>query len=124
MRLENEKSKSSFVYAINGICSAIKTEKNLKFDVFVGIIIIVLGFLFRINMVEWIICIISIGLMLFAEIMNTAVEAVVDLYTREKNEQAGLAKDISAGAVLVMAISVAVVGLIIFLPKLYNIIIK
>lgn len=118
MRLENEKSKNTFICAINGIFNALKTEKNLRFDMFVALIVIIAGFVFKINTGEWITCLLSIALMLFAELINTAIETVVDMYTREKNELAGRAKDIAAGAVLIMAINVAIVGLIIFVPKL------
>lgn len=117
MKLENEKCSNAFVCAARGIKEAIKTEANVKFDILVAIIIIACGFLFKISMVEWIVCILSIGVMLFAELMNTAVEAVVDLYTREKNKQAEKAKDISAGAVLVLSINVAIIGFLIFIPK-------
>ncbi|MBR2704068.1 MAG: diacylglycerol kinase family protein [Clostridia bacterium] len=124
MKLENEKCSNAFVCAARGIKEAIKTEANLKFDILVAIIIIACGFFFRINMVEWIVCILAIGVMLFAELMNTAVEAVVDLYTREKNKQAERAKDISAGAVFILSINVAIIGLIIFIPKVVDIINK
>ena len=122
MKLENEKCSNAFVCAARGIKEAIKTEANLKFDILVAIIIIACGFFFRINMVEWIVCILAIGVMLFAELMNTAVEAVVDLYTRENNKQAKKAKDISAGAVLILSINVAVIGLIIYIPKVLDLI--
>ena len=121
MKLENEKSKNAFLCAIKGIGQAIKTERNLVFDIFVAIIVIILGFVFKINFPEWIICILSVGLMIFAELMNTAIETVVDMYTREKNDMAGKAKDISAGAVLVLAINVAIIGGIIFIPKIMSI---
>lgn len=124
MKLENEKCSNPFVCAVRGVYQAIKTERNLRFDAFVAVIIVILGFNFKINYIEWIICIFSIGIILFAELMNTAVENVVDLYTREKNIQAGKAKDISAGAVLVLSINVAIVGIIIFIPKIYNIFIR
>ncbi len=122
MKLDNEKCSNAFVCAARGIKEAIKTEVNLKFDILVAIIIIACGFFFRINMVEWIVCVLAIGVMLFAELMNTAVEAVVDLYTRENNKQAKKAKDISAGAVLVLSINVAAIGLIIFIPKVLDLI--
>lgn len=122
MKLENEKCSNAFVCAIKGIKEALKTEANLKFDFIVAIIIIACGFVFKIEMIEWLFCILSIGAMLFAEVMNTAVEAVVDLYTREKNEQAGKAKDISAGAVLILSLNVAVIGGIIFIPKIIDLI--
>lgn len=118
MRLENEKSKNTFICAMNGIVNALKTEKNLRFDMFVALIVIIAGFVFKINTSEWIICLLSIALMLFAELINTAIETTIDMYTREKNELAGRAKDIAAGAVLIMAINVAIVGLIIFVPRL------
>lgn len=124
MKLENEKCSNAFVCAARGIKEAVKTEANLKFDIIVAVIIIVCGFLFKISMIEWIMCIISIGVMLFAEIMNTAVETVVDLVTREKNKQAEKAKDISAGAVLILSINVAIIGFIIFIPKIANLINK
>ena len=94
MKLENERKKNMFVCAINGVKSALKTEKNLRFDLFVAFVVITFGFLFKINYIEWIICILSIGMMLFAELINTAIETVVDMYTRNKNELAGKAKDI------------------------------
>ena len=122
MKLENEKCSNAFVCAARGIKEAVKTEANLKFDIIVAVIIIVCGFLFKISMIEWLMCIISIGVMLFAEIMNTAVETVVDLVTREKNKQAEKAKDISAGAVLILSINVAIIGCIIFVPKVINLI--
>lgn len=122
MKLENEKCSNAFVCAAKGIKEAIKTETNLKFNIVVAIIIIACGFLFKIGTTEWIVCILSIGIMLFAEIMNTAVEATVDLVTREYNKQAKKAKDISAGAVLILSINVAIIGLIIFVPKIVGLI--
>ncbi|MBR2744233.1 MAG: diacylglycerol kinase family protein [Clostridia bacterium] len=109
-----------FVCAIRGILSALKTEKNVKIDFAIAILVIICGFCFRISCIEWIVCILCIALVLFAELINTGIETVVDLYTREKNELAKKAKDISAGAVFILAINVAVVGLIIFLPKLID----
>ena len=112
----------SFYYAIKGWGHALKTELNLKFDVLVAILTIVLGIVFKISINEWMICITLIGLVLSAELMNTAIETVVDMFTREKNELAGKAKDISAGAVLILAIASAIVGGIIFIPKIIELI--
>ena len=71
-------------------------------------------------MAEWIICIILFGLVISAEIMNTAIEATVDLVTRERHPLAGKAKDTAAGAVLVLAIVSAIIGAIIFVPKIIS----
>lgn len=122
MKLENEKCPNAVICALNGLVKAIKTEQNLRIDIIVAVVIIILGFIFKINVYEWIVCILSIGVMLFAELMNTAIEAVVDMYTREKNAMAKRAKDISAGAVLVLAINIAIVGGIIFIPKVTTIV--
>ena len=122
MKLQNEKHKNPFYYAIKGWGHALKTELNLKFDVLVAILTIVLGIVFKISINEWIICITLIGLVLSAELMNTAIETVVDMFTREKNELAGKAKDISAGAELILAIASAIVGVIIFIPKIIELI--
>lgn len=118
MRLENEKSKNTFIYALSGWKKAIKSEKNLKVDSIIAVIVIILGFLLKISISEWIICLLLIGCVLSAELMNTAIETVVDMYTREKNVLAEKAKDISAGAVLIIAVVAAIIGLIIFIPKI------
>ena len=118
MRLENEKNKNTFVYALRGIKKAIKSERNLKIDCIAALLVILFGFLFKINTNEWIICILLIGIVLFAELMNTAIETVVDMYTRQKNPLAEKAKDVAAGSVLIIAIISAIIGCIIFIPEI------
>lgn len=120
MKLEGEKIKNPFKFAISGWKQALKTELNLKIDIIVAIIIIVLGIVLKISINELIICIALIGCVISAELMNTAIETVVDMYTREKNDMAKKAKDISAGAVLLIAIISAIIGAIIFIPKIIN----
>jgi diacylglycerol kinase (ATP) len=82
------------------------------------ILVIIMGFVFNISITEWCICIILFGLVISLELINTAIETVVDMITLDKNEKAKKAKDISASAVLVSAIVSAVIGLIIFIPKI------
>ena len=106
--------KNSFKYAIEGLYTGIKEERNLKIHIVIMIFVIIL----KISKIEWIICIILFGLVISAELMNTAIENVVDLVTMEKNQKAKIAKDVAAGAVLVTAISSAIIGFIIFLPKI------
>lgn len=72
----------------------------------------------RISVVEWCMCLILFGLILSLELVNTAIEAVVDLVTEERKPLAKLAKDTAAGAVLVAAIMAAGVGILIFVPKI------
>lgn len=118
MKLENEKNKNSFVYALTGIKKAIKSEKNIKIDIVAAILVIIAAAVLKISTVEWIVCLVLISGVLSAEMMNTAIEAAIDLYTREKRELAAKAKDVAAGAVLVKAIVSAVIGGIIFIPKI------
>lgn len=118
MKLENEKKRNTFIYALKGWKRAIKTERNLRFDCIMAILVIIMGIVFKISLTEWMICLILIGIVISAELMNTAIETVVDMYTREKNEMAARAKDIAAGAVLIIAVISAIIGCIIFIPKI------
>ena len=106
----------SFKHALEGIWSALKEEPNLKFHFFAGFVTIALGVFFKITINEWLVLILVIGLVISVELTNTSIEAVVDSFTDKTHPGAKLAKDISAGAVLVVAIMAAIVGIIIFLP--------
>lgn len=109
--------RNSFKYAGTGIFSAFKTELNMQVHLFMMLLVILCGIIFNISVAEWRLCIILFGVVIGAEIFNTAIETVVDLVMPNINEKAKLAKDLSAGAVLVIAISAAIVGLTIFIPK-------
>ena len=113
---------NSFKDALNGIVVPIRKERNLKIHIIIMMLVIIAGFILKISKTEWMICIILFSLVISAEIINTSIENAID-YTRsvtkdEDNELAGLAKDASAGAVLVLAIASAIIGLIIFVPKI------
>lgn len=110
---------NSFKYAICGIGTAMKRERNLKIHIIIMLLVITAGFVFNISTIEWIICIILFGLVISAEMFNTAIEITVDIAMPEKNENAKKAKDISAGAVLITAIVSVIIGLIIFVPKIF-----
>ncbi len=107
----------SFRYAFEGIFTGIRKERNMKIHCLGVICVTAAGFFFDISATEWCICLILFGLILGLELVNTAVEAVVDLVTEEKKPLAKLAKDTAAGAVLIAAIMAAFAGVIIFLPK-------
>lgn len=108
----------SFKYAIEGILTGIKQERNMKIHITIMILVIIMGIILKINKIEWIICIILFGVVISLELINTAIENTIDLITLEKNSKAKIAKDTAAGAVLVSAISAAIIGLIIFIPKI------
>ena len=108
----------SFKHAIEGIITSFKQERNMKIHMFIMICVIIAGIILKIEKIEWIICVILFGIVIAAELFNTAIEHAVDLAMPEKNEKAKIAKDVSAGAVLVTALSAAIIGGIIFIPKI------
>lgn len=116
--VEVKKLINSFKYAIQGIISSFKTERNMKIHVFIMILVIIWGIIFKISVTEWMVCALLFALVISGELFNTAIETVVDMIMPEINDKAKLAKDISAGAVLILAITAVIVGLIIFVPKI------
>lgn len=110
----------SFSYAFAGIFACIRKERNIKIHCVFMFLVILVGLILRLSVTEWCICFILFGLILSLELINTAVESVVDLVTEERKPLAKLAKDTAAGAVLISAIMAAIIGLIIFVPKLFS----
>ena len=107
----------SFGYAFEGIFTCIRNERNMKIHVVVTLLVIIAGFILGLSITEWCICLGLFGLVMALELVNTAVEAVVDLVTAKRHPLAKIAKDTAAGAVLIAAIMAAVIGLLIFVPK-------
>ena len=118
-----KKIRNSFKYAIEGIWTSFKTERNMKIHIFIMILVIIAGIILKINKSEWIICIILFAIVIGSELFNTSIETIVDMVMPEKNEKAKIAKDVSAGAVLVVAIGAAIIRLVIFAPRILNILI-
>lgn len=117
--MESKKfSVLAFKYAFSGLTSALKEEPKLKFHFLAGLIIVITSFILKISRTDWIIIIFLIGFVIAVELTNTAIEAVVDYVIQTTHPGAKLAKDISAGAVLVAALTSAIIGIIIFLPYL------
>lgn len=112
--------KKAFYYAFRGIGNAIQSERNMKIHLFVMILVILAGIFFQINFLEWMLCLMMFLLVIAGEMFNTAIETVVDMAMPEKNELAKKAKDIAAGAVLVLALGAVIVGGIIFFPKVVS----
>lgn len=111
----------SFRYAFEGIWTAFKDQPNLYIHLFAAILVICAGMYFKISKIEWLIITLTIGIVIGIEFTNTAIEEVVNSFTDEEHPSAKKAKDVAAGAVLVVAIMAASVGLIIFLPYFFNI---
>ena len=116
--MRNKKIINSFKYALEGIRTSFKSERNMKIHILAMTIVIALGIFFKLNKIEWCIITIAIVMVISAELFNTAIETVVDMVSPQKNPQAKLAKDIAAGAVLTLAIGAVIIGAIIFIPKI------
>ncbi len=110
---------TTFKHAFRGIWQAVVMEPNIKIHLGVALIVIILGFLFNISSNDWEKIVILIGMVISLELTNTAIEAVVDSLTSVEHPGAKLAKDVSAGAVLVAAITALVCGIIIFTPYFF-----
>ena len=104
-------------YGFNGIIYTLTKERNMVIHFLVMLLVIIAGIVFKISFLEWLICFVLFALVLSLELMNTALENVVDLVTSEKKAKAKVAKDAAAGAVLVAAIFAIIIGIGIFLPK-------
>lgn len=120
VKVKTKKLINSFKYASEGFLISFKRERNMKIHIFIMILVIILGTLLKINKNEWIICIILFAIVIAGELFNTAIEANVDIAMPYKDKRAKLAKDVSASAVLVLAIASAIIGGIIFIPKILS----
>ena len=108
----------SFVYAFEGIKALFKSTPNARIHLAAAIIAIAMGFWLKISTGEWLAITIVIGAVISLEAVNSAIEEVADLITKEQNRKIKTIKDLAAGAVFVMAISALSIGLIIFMPKI------
>ena len=116
--LSIKRLRKSFGYAFKGIDDVIEHEPNMKIHVVVAILVVIMAFILKVSIIEWIILVLLIGAVLAAETINTTIENLVDMYTKEYDEKAKIVKDTAAGTVLIFAITSAIIGLIIFVPKI------
>jgi diacylglycerol kinase (ATP) len=111
---------TSFKYAFAGLWYVVRTQRNARIHLSVTAVVVVLGLCLGLSWTEWAIIALTIGLVLAAEAFNTVAEAAVDLVTAEYHPLAKIAKDVAAGAVLLTAITAAIVGLLILGPPLWR----
>lgn len=122
--MKNKHFWDNFINAASGILTAVKNERHMKLHVFAAFIVISLSIYYRISRLELIAIILTISAVIAAEMINTAVEAVVDLATQDYNDKAKLAKDVAAGAVLVSALFSVTIGYFVFFDRIKADIIK
>jgi undecaprenol kinase len=108
----------SFGHAFAGFSHGLRTQANLRIHIAAAVCVIIAGLLFQISTVEWAILVVTIMIVMSAELFNTAIEAAVDRVGNEPHPLSKVAKDTAAGAVLIGAIGAVIVGLLIFGPRL------
>jgi diacylglycerol kinase (ATP) len=118
MRFSIKQRLKSFSYAFAGIRYFISTQHNAWIQLVIAGMVIIAGISLKVTPIEWCLLLFCIGLVLALEAVNTAIEKMADTLHPGKNEGIGKAKDASAGAVLVMATVAAIIGLIIFVPRI------
>lgn len=121
MTLKRKKKRTfidSVKDSINGLSFIMISEHNFKREIILAMLTLIAGHTLKISKIELIIVLIVIALVIVSEIFNTAIEKTVDLYTKNYNEIARIAKDVSAFGVLTMCIFALAVGIIIFVPKI------
>ena len=117
-----KKRMHSFKYAFNGLQILLNSEHNSWIHLFASVCVLVAGFVFKISVGEWIAVIFCIGMVFALELVNTAIENIADFVSKEYHQSIKKIKDLAAAAVLVGAIAAAIIGLIIFLPKILELI--
>lgn len=117
---KNKTFFNSFRYALAGIATAFREERNMKSHVFSLVAVIIMGFIFSISISEWLWLLLVSFLVLVIEIINTAFENIVDFVSLTYSHEAKKIKDMSAAAVLIISTFAAIVGLVIFLPKIFE----
>lgn len=122
MNKDNEKLKNgNFIdacnNAVNGLIYATTTQSNIKKQLFIAVCVLVLSLFYKLETTQFLCLTFAVFLVIFAEMVNTAIETVVDLYTDKYHPKAKIAKDVGAGAVLLMAINSVIVAYFIFLNE-------
>jgi diacylglycerol kinase len=110
----------SFRFAIAGLCSLFKNEHNSRIHVFATAVVITLGIILKLNLCEWSVLIIVIGMVFITELFNSSLESLANRVDPEINELIRRAKDYGAAAVLIAATVAVIIGCLIFIPKLLD----
>ena len=106
--------KHAFGFAFEGIAYTVRTQHNMRLHLVIAVCVLVLSLLLRLTPIEWAIILICIGLVLMTEMLNTAIEAIIDLVSPEYHPLAKISKDIGAGMVVVFSAIAAIIGCIVF----------
>ncbi|KJS80400.1 MAG: hypothetical protein JM58_18790 [Peptococcaceae bacterium BICA1-8] len=118
------KNKSNFINSLSnallGFIYCVRSENHFRIHLKLAGLALALSWFFQISASKWLLVVFSITLVLSLEMLNTAIERAIDLYTGERHPLAQVAKDVAAGAVLVAALNALIVGAVVFLPEIYR----
>jgi len=115
-----KKFARSFSFALKGIAYSFRSQFNMRFHFFAAVVVLVTAFILHVSLLELCVLLFCISSVISAELINTSIEINVNLAMPERNERAGNAKDLAAAAVLVVSLVSAIIGCIIFLPKIFS----
>ncbi|WP_339222765.1 diacylglycerol kinase family protein [Paenibacillus sp. FSL W7-1279] len=110
----------AFGCAIRGILTAVQTERNMKIHIAAALIVFIAAALLQLDRMSWLFLVLAIALVFIAELVNTAVEAIIDLISPEEHVLARVAKDTAAGAALVAAVFAVVTGILVFYEPVWE----
>ncbi len=122
LALKDKKRVVGFRYAWAGLKTVVKKESNFQLHLVATMIVVAAGFFFRLSLIEWAVILLTIGLVLITEMINSVIERVMDFIQPGYDERIKEIKDIAAGVVLVTALISIVVGILIFAPKIIQLI--
>jgi diacylglycerol kinase len=113
----------SFKNAFSGLIALLKFEHNARIHLFVLVAVVAAGIVLKISATDWMAIVLASGLVFVSECFNTAVEGLSDVVTQEQNEKIKRVKDMAAAGVLVSAIVSVIIGIFVFLPEIYKLIV-
>ncbi len=110
----------SFKNAIDGVAYLFRHEHNSWIHLAVMLIVLIVGYIVDLSATEWILCVFAFGIVFTAELINSAIERLTDLYSPDTHPLAKQAKDLAAAAVLIAAVTAVIIGLVIFIPHVFG----
>lgn len=110
----------SFGFAYEGIKTEFKKGRNFRIQIMIGMLATAMGLVLGISTQEWIVLILLIAIVLILELVNTAIEEIINIVSPEIRPEAKIAKDVSAGAVLIASVAAILIGVTLFLPKILS----
>ncbi len=119
---ENKNFFEALKNAMNGVVYVVKNGKNIKIQIVIAILVFIAAIILKFTNVELAILVLICFFIFALEFINTVIERLADLYTTEYNEKVKVIKDVAAGTVAIIAIASIIIGILLFIPKIIDII--